>query len=143
MQELVLAFCNVLQELIAQYVNKKFKEVEQFMRTFEQETMDQTKKISALEDSFKQEIAKQRLAVKKNKLRISGEDIVRIRKHLNLNQTAFAQLLRVDRSCVNRWEHGKIKPSQRTLQKIAPFREMTRSELRDRQRALEKEIWYS
>ena len=113
------------------------------MRTFEQETMDQTKKISALEDSFKQEIAKQRLAVKKNKLRISGEDIVRIRKHLNLNQTAFAQLLRVDRSCVNRWEHGKIKPSQRTLQKIAPFREMTRSELRDRQRALEKEIWYS
>ena len=49
MQELVLAFCNVLQELIAQYVNKKFKEVEQFMRTFEQETMDQTKKISALE----------------------------------------------------------------------------------------------
>ena len=86
MQELVLAFCNVLQELIAQYVNKKFKEVEQFMRTFEQETMDQTKKISALEDSFKQEIAKQRLAVKKNKLRISGEDIVRIRKHLNLNQ---------------------------------------------------------
>ena len=74
MQELVLAFCNVLQELIAQYVNKKFKEVEQFMRTFEQETMDQTQKISALEDSFKQEIAKQRLAVKKNKLRISGED---------------------------------------------------------------------
>lgn len=143
MQELVLAFCNVLQELIAQYVNKKFKEVEQFMRTFEQETMDQIKKISALEDSFKQEIAKQRLAVKKNKLRISGEDIVRIRKHLNLNQTAFAQLLRVDRSCVNRWEHGKIKPSQRTLQKIAPFREMTRSELRDRQRALEKEIWHS
>ncbi len=143
MQELVLAFCNVLQELIAQYVNKKFKEVEQFMRTFEQETMDQTKKISALEDSFKQEITKQRLAVKKNKLRISGEDIVRIRKHLNLNQTAFAQLLRVDRSCVNRWEHGKIKPSQRTLQKIAPFREMTRSELRDRQRALEKEIWHS
>lgn len=143
MQELVLAFCNVLQELIAQYVNKKFKEVEQFMRTFEQETMDQTQKISALEDSFKQEIAKQRLAVKKNKLRISGEDIVRIRKHLNLNQTAFAQLLRVDRSCVNRWEHGKIKPSQRTLQKIAPFREMTRSELRDRQRALEKEIWHS
>lgn len=143
MQELVLAFCNVLQELIAQYVNKKFKEVEQFMRTFGQETMDQTQKISALEDSFKQEIAKQRLAVKKNKLRISGEDIVRIRKHLNLNQTAFAQLLRVDRSCVNRWEHGKIKPSQRTLQKIAPFREMTRSELRDRQRALEKEIWHS
>ena len=143
MQELVLAFCNVLQELIAQYVNKKFKEVEQFMRTFEQETMDQTQKISALEDSFKQEIAKQRLAVKKNKLRISGEDIVRIRKHLNLNQTAFAQLLRVDRSCVNRWEHGKIKPSQRTLQKIAPFREMTRSELRDRQRALEKEIWHA
>lgn len=143
MQELVLAFCNVLQELIAQYVNKKFKEVEQFMRTFEQETMDQTQKISALEDSFKQEIAKQRLAVKKNKLRISGEDIVRIRKHLNLNQTAFAQLLRVDRSCVNRWEHGKIKPSQRTLQKIAPFREMTRSELRDRQRVLEKEIWHS
>lgn len=143
MQELVLAFCTVLQELIAQYVNKKFKEVEQFMRTFEQETMDQTQKISALEDSFKQEIAKQRLAVKKNKLRISGEDIVRIRKHLNLNQTAFAQLLRVDRSCVNRWEHGKIKPSQRTLQKIAPFREMTRSELRDRQRALEKEIWHS
>ena len=143
MQELVLAFCNVLQELIAQYVNKKFKEVEQFMRTFEQETMDQIKKISALEDSFKQEIAKQRLAEKKNKLRISGEDIVRIRKHLNLNQTAFAQLLRVDRSCVNRWEHGKIKPSQRTLQKIAPFREMTRSELRDRQRALEKEIWHS
>lgn len=39
MQELVLAFCNVLQELIAQYVNKKFKEVEQFMRTFEQETI--------------------------------------------------------------------------------------------------------
>ena len=113
------------------------------MRTFEQETTKQAKKISALEENFKQEIAKKNLSVKKNKLRISGEDIVRIRKHLNLNQTAFAQLLRVDRSCVNRWEHGKIKPSQRTLQKIAPFREMTRSELRDRQRALEKEIWHS
>lgn len=143
MQELVLAFCNVLQELIAQYVNNKFKEVEQSMRTFEQETTKQAKKISALEDNFKQEIAKKNLSVKKNKLRISGEDIVRIREHLNLTQTAFAQLLRVDRACVNRWEHGKIKPSQRTLQKIAPFREMTRSELRDRQRALEKEIWYS
>lgn len=143
MQELVLAFCNVLQELIAQYVNNKFKEVEQSMRTFEQETTKQAKKISALEENFKQEIAKKNLSVKKNKLRISGEDIVRIREHLNLTQTAFAQLLRVDRACVNRWEHGKIKPSQRTLQKIAPFREMTRSELRDRQRALEKEIWYS
>lgn len=143
MQELVLAFCNVLQELIAQYVNNKFKEVEQSMRTFEQETTKQAKKISALEENFKLEIAKKNLSVKKNKLRISGEDIVRIREHLNLTQTAFAQLLRVDRACVNRWEHGKIKPSQRTLQKIAPFREMTRSELRDRQRALEKEIWYS
>lgn len=143
MQELVLAFCNVLQELIAQCINKKFKEVEQFMRIFEQETMNQAKKISSLEDSFKQETAKKNLAVRKNKLRISAEDIVRIRKHLNLTQTVFAQLLKVDRACVNRWEHGKVKPSQRTLQKIAPFREMTRSELRDRLRAIEKEIWYS
>ena len=79
MQELVLAFCNVLQELIAQCINKKFKEVEQFMRIFEQETMNQAKKISSLEDSFKQETAKKNLAVRKNKLRISAEDIVRIR----------------------------------------------------------------
>ena len=57
MQELVLAFCNVLQELIAQYVNNKFKEVEQSMRTFEQETTKQAKKISALEENFKLEIA--------------------------------------------------------------------------------------
>ena len=98
--------------------------------------------MNILEKQLWKEIRKNNdLAVKKKRLRISGEDIARIRRNLNLTQAVFAQLLGVDRSCVNRWERGRVRPSQRTMYKIVPFRDMSQSELAKRRQKLEAEVW--
>ena len=42
---------------------------------------------------------------------LTPESIRELRRRLGLNQTAFAALLGVSQSAVNRWELGKRKPT--------------------------------
>ena len=142
MQEIAIAFCKALEEQMTEKINAKTEEVIRSMRRNEWNNTKLEKRMNILEKQLWKEIRKNNdLAVKKKRLRISDEDIARIRRNLNLTQAVFAQLLGVDRSCVNRWERGRVRPSQRTMYKIVPFRDMSQSELAKRRQKLEAEVW--
>ena len=142
MQEIAITFCKALEEQMTEKINAKTEEVIRSMRRNEWNNTKLEKRMNILEKQLWKEIRKNNdLAVKKKRLRISGEDIARIRRNLNLTQAVFAQLLGVDRSCVNRWERGRVRPSLRTMYKIVPFRDMSQSELAKRRQKLEAEVW--
>ncbi len=50
-----------------------------------------------------------------------GNDIKVIRQKSLLSQEAFAQILGVSFTTVNRWETGKSKPSYKTMKLIDDF----------------------
>ena len=72
---------------------------------------------------------------------MKSQQITRIRLHLNLSQADFARLIGVDRACINRWEHGKIIPSNKSAAKIAKFRRMGKKALAAEFQRLEREMW--
>ena len=44
--------------------------------------------------------------------------IKKIRSHMNMNQTEFAELLNVTFATVNRWENGRALPNKLAQDKI-------------------------
>ena len=75
------------------------------------------------------------------KFRIKGPDIIAIRKRFNLSQADFARLIEIDRATLNRWEHGKVRPNQSSMAKIAEFRTMGKKEFARRMAQVEEAIW--
>jgi len=54
------------------------------------------------------------LGIKIPNVYFTAEQIVAIRKKMNLSQTVFAQVLNVSSSSIRQWEQGKRKPSGST-----------------------------
>ena len=54
------------------------------------------------------------LGIKIPNVYFTAEQIVAIRKKMNLSQTVFAQVLNVSPSSIRQWEQGKRKPSGST-----------------------------
>ena len=54
------------------------------------------------------------LGIKIPDVNLTAEQIVAIRKKMNLSQTVFAQVLNVSPSSIRQWEQGKRKPSGST-----------------------------
>ena len=52
---------------------------------------------------------------------MTGEEIKQIRQRAMLSQEAFAKVLGVSFTTVNRWESGKSKPSYKALKQISVF----------------------
>ncbi|MBR2508882.1 MAG: helix-turn-helix transcriptional regulator, partial [Lentisphaeria bacterium] len=59
----------------------------------------------------------------------------------NLSQSDFARLIEIDRATLNRWEHGKVRPNQSSMAKIAEFRTMGKKEFARRMAQAEEAIW--
>lgn len=127
---------------ITKRLNAQIKELTRQVNLYRRELVHQRKRITGIEKvlkfQYKQNNFKRN---RKKRLRITGKDIISIRERLNLSQTKFAELLGIDRAPLNRWEHGKVKISQRSMQKIAPYREMGKKELQRRLQAIEAKIW--
>jgi putative transcriptional regulator len=54
------------------------------------------------------------LGVKIPKVQLTTDQIIAIRKQMNLSQTVFAKVLNVSASSIRQWEQGKRKPSGST-----------------------------
>ena len=54
------------------------------------------------------------LGVEIPKVQLSTDQIIAIRKQMNLSQTVFAKVLNVSASSIRQWEQGKRKPSGST-----------------------------
>ena len=54
------------------------------------------------------------LGVEIPKVQFTADQIIAIRKKMNLSQTVFAKILNVSSSSIRQWEQGKRKPSGST-----------------------------
>ncbi len=54
------------------------------------------------------------LGVEIPKVQLTTDQIIAIRKQMNLSQTVFAKVLNVSASSIRQWEQGKRKPSGST-----------------------------
>ena len=54
------------------------------------------------------------LGVEIPKVQFTADQIIAIRKKMNLSQTVFAKVLNVSSSSIRQWEQGKRKPSGST-----------------------------
>jgi putative transcriptional regulator len=54
------------------------------------------------------------LGVEIPKVQLTTDQIIAIRKQMNLSQTVFAKVLNVSPSSIRQWEEGKRKPSGST-----------------------------
>jgi putative transcriptional regulator len=54
------------------------------------------------------------LGVEIPKVQLTTDQIIAIRKQMNLSQTVFAKVLNVSTSSIRQWEQGKRKPSGST-----------------------------
>lgn len=49
---------------------------------------------------------------------MTREEIIRIRKFLQLSQERFAHLLGTTCATINRWESGRVKPSRMSVKQL-------------------------
>ena len=141
MQDIAIAIGEMIHELVNSEIERRLTE------NFKEELFE--KRLAALEKQVSSCVCGNTLTAEAKrmpeipKIRMKGANIIAIRKHLNLSQATFARLLGVDRSCVNRWEHNKIKPSLQTVERISEYRGMGKKELASRLQKLEDEMWNS
>lgn len=141
MKELLFALCDKMQHMLKESRNQ-IRELKTQLNSCQHEITVQKRRVSELERSIKSLQNPNLLRrPKKRKLRLTGEDIIRIRERLKISQSTFARLLEVDRFQINRWEHNRVKISQKSIQKIIPFREISKKELKSRLQAIEAKIW--
>lgn len=143
MQDIVAELCEKIRELINHTLGRRETENQRRLKWLERRLSGLTKRIAALEKSRpKTEDATEKSKPPKcKKYRMKGASVIAIRSRLQLTQAMFARLLGVNRSCVNHWEHDKVKPSQRTMAKIAEYRGMSKKALKERIQKLEEEMW--
>ena len=99
------------------------------------------KRLAFLEQEFLTNPPNQQSPPTPRKFRIKGQDIIAIRQRFNLSQAEFARLIEIDRATLNRWEHGKVRPNQSSMAKIAEFRTMGKKEFARRMAQAEEAIW--
>lgn len=146
MKELIMALCDKIQERTIRENYAENKKIMKLIKLNQKNNERIKKKIEALERKL---LSKQTQNIpekiqskkRKRRLRIRSEDIISIRKRLGVSQAKFAELLGVASPCLNRWEKGKVKISQRSMEKIAPFRAMGKKELSKRLQKIEDAIW--
>ena len=133
MQDIAIAFCEMIHELIILEIQRMCREV--------MEQQDQiTRRLTVLENSFP---VRKEIPVNFNQSHQSRNkvaNIIAIRKRLQLSQAVFARLLNVDRANLCKWEHDKVVPSPATAVKIAAYRNMGKKTLRKKLQELEEKM---
>lgn len=146
MKEQIIALCEKFMEHTVQSVKNELREVILQQSAHTRMLKRQEKRITFLEEqiaSYRQGASDLEEEKTERKLKITGEQIIAIRERLALTQADFARLLGVDRSCLNRWERGKVTPLQAAIIEIVKFRRMRKKELVKRLDKVEGDIWNS
>ena len=141
MKDLFIALNEGIRNLIITETEKRSIPTHKKLRQVERTLAKIEKRLAFLEQEFLTNPSNQQTTPTPHKLRIKGPDIIAIRQRFNLSQAAFARLIEIDRATLNRWEHGKVRPNQSSMAKIAEFRTMGKKEFARRMAQAEEAIW--
>ena len=141
MKDLFIALNEGIRNLIITETEKRSIPTHKTLRQVERTLAKIEKRLAFLEQEFLTNPPNQPNNQTPRKFRIKGPDIVAIRHRLNLSQADFARLIEIDRATLNRWEHGKVRPNQSSMAKIAEFRTMGKKEFARRMAQAEEAIW--
>ena len=141
MKDLFIALNEGIRNLIITETEKRSIPTHKTLRQFERTLAKIEKRLAFLEQEFLTNLPNQQTTPTPHKLRIKGPDIIAIRQRFNLSQADFARLIEIDRATLNRWEHGKVRPNQSSMAKIAEFRTMGKKEFARRMAHAEEAIW--
>ena len=141
MKDLFIALNEGIRNLIITETEKRSIPTHKTLRQVERTLAKIEKRLAFLEQEFLTNPPNQQTTPTSHKFRIKGPDIVAIRQRFNLSQADFARLIEIDRATLNRWEHGKVRPNQSSMAKIAEFRTMGKKEFARRMAQVEEAIW--
>ena len=141
MKDLFIALNEGIRNLVISETEKRSIPTHKTLRQVERTLAKIEKRLAFLEQDFLTNPPNQQTTPTSRKLRIKGPDIVAIRQRFNLSQSDFARLIEIDRATLNRWEHGKVRPNQSSMAKIAEFRTMGKKEFARRMAQAEEAIW--
>ena len=141
MKDLFIALNEGIRNLIITETEKRSIPTHKTLRQVERTLAKIEKRLAFLEQEFLTNPPNQQTTQTPHKFRIKGPDIVEIRQRFNLSQADFARLIEIDRATLNRWEHGKVRPNQSSMAKIAEFRTMGKKEFARRMAQAEEAIW--
>ena len=141
MKDLFIALNEGIRNLIISETEKRSLPANKALRQVERTLAKIEKRLAFLEQEFLTNPPNQQSPPTPRKFRIKGQDIIAIRQRFNLCQADFARLIEIDRATLNRWEHGKVRPNQSSMAKIAEFRTMGKKEFARRMAQAEEAIW--
>jgi len=141
MKDLFIALNEGIRNLIITETEKRSIQTHKTLRQVERTLAKIEKRLAFLEQEFLTNPPNQPNNQTPRKFRIKGQDIIAIRQRFNLSQAEFARLIEIDRATLNRWEHGKVRPNQSSMAKIAEFRTMGKKEFARRMAQAEEAIW--
>ena len=141
MKDLFIALNEGIRNLIITETERRSIPTHKTLRKVERTLAKIEKRLAFLEQEFLTNPPNQQTPPTPHKLRIKGPDIIAIRQRFNLSQADFARLIEIDRATLNRWEHGKVRPNQSSMAKIAEFRTMGKKEFTRRMAQAEEAIW--
>ena len=141
MKDLFIALNEGIRNLVITETERRSIPTHKTLRQVERTLAKIEKRLAFLEQEFLTNPPNQQSPPTPRKFRIKGQDITAIRKRFNLSQADFARLIEIDRATLNRWEHGKVRPNQSSMAKIAEFRTMGKKEFARRMAQAEEAIW--
>ena len=141
MKDLFIALNEGIRNLIISETEKRSIPTHKTLRQVERTLAKIERRLAFLEQEFLTNPLHQQSTPTPRKFRIKGPDIIAIRQRFNLCQADFARLIEIDRATLNRWEHGKVRPNQSSMAKIAEFRTMGKKEFVRRMAQAEEAIW--
>ena len=141
MKNLFIALNEGIRNLIITETEKRSIPTHKTLRQVKLTLAKIERRLAFLEQEFLTKPPKQQTTPTPCKFRIKGPDIIAIRQRFNLSQADFARLIEIDRATLNRWEHGKVRPNQSSMAKIAEFRTMGKKEFARRMAQAEEAIW--
>ena len=141
MKELFKAIDEKIRKLIVSETEKGNNRMNKKVKQAERSLVKLEKRLTFLEQEFFAQLTSPPKKDNSRKIRLKATDISVIRLRFKLTQADFARLLGTDRATLNRWEHGKVKPNQKSKAKIAEFRTMGKKEFSRRMKQVEDAIW--
>ena len=141
MKDLFIALNEGIRNLVITETERRSIPTHKTLRQVERTLAKIEKRLAFLEQEFLTNPPNQPNNQTPHKFRIKGPDIIAIRQRFNLSQANFARLIEIDRATLNRWEHGKVRPNQSSMAKIAEFRTMGKKEFAHRMAQAEEAIW--
>ena len=141
MKDLFIALNEGIRNLVITETEKRSISTHKTLRQVERTLAKIEKRLAFLEQEFLTNPPNQPNNQTPRKIRIKSQDIIAIRQRFNLSQADFARLIEIDRATLNRWEHGKVRPNQSSMAKIAEFRTMGKKEFARRMAQAEEAIW--